>query len=82
MGLDYPRALLLLIYFHIQLLSIIMVVSGSGSLKLQFIRIATAKPKQIESIVFRRKTIECIWFDTAVARQQQDLSIGSESAVC
>ena len=36
----------------------------------------TAMPNQIQLIVFRRKTIECIGFGTAADRQRQDLWIG------
>ena len=37
---------------------------------------AAAMPNQIQSIVFRQKTIACIWFGTAVVRHQHDVWIG------
>ena len=40
---------------------------------------AAAVPNQIQSIVFRRKTIEGIRFGTAVARQQHDFLIEPKS---
>ena len=46
-----------------------------GNCKTQFIGRATAVPNQIQSIIFRRKTIECVWFSTTVARQQHDVQI-------